>query len=193
MGEARRAFHAILGSLLGRAAPPEGSAEAAAATADPGAAERFGGMPVLEVLALKVMHSHLRNRHQRLGPPPSAFGSVDAEQAALLLRAAIAAAQADGRVGPQEERRIGRAAEILGMPEAERRDLAGRTREPVALEPLLRQVHDPHTASLFYAASLLVVDRHSPVNRAYLHYLAARLRLPADTLTRLHGQFGFTS
>lgn len=188
-----RSFRPIVATLLGREAPPETPATEAAAApeAEPGA--RFGGPEVLGPLALKVMHSHLRNRHQRLGPPPSAFGSLGPEQARLLLQAAIAAAQADGRVGPQEERRLGRAAEILGVPEAERQAALAAAREPVALEALLRQVRDPHAASLLYAASLIVVDRHSPVNRAYLRYLAARLRLPADIVTRLHGQFGFAS
>jgi len=62
---------------------------------------------------------------------------------------------------------------------------------PAPLEPLLRQVRDPHVASLFYAASLAAVDKHNEINRAYLGYLAARLRLPEDTLARLHSQFGF--
>lgn len=195
---ALRSFRAIAAALLGPRARPEVPAPEAAAAAAPGAedagAGRFGGADVLEALALKVMHSHLRNRHQRLGPPPSTFGNLDPDQARLLLRAAIAGAQADGRIGPQEERRIGRAAELLGIAEEEwRQALPEAVREPAALEALLRQVRDPHIASLFYAVSLLVLDRHSPVNRPYLSYLAARLRLPADTVTRLHGQFGFAS
>ena len=64
-------------------------------------------------------------------------------------------------------------------------------RKPVPLEVLLRDVRDPHLASLFYAASLLAIDKHSEVNRAYLHYLATRLRLPDAALTRMHGQYGF--
>ena len=64
-------------------------------------------------------------------------------------------------------------------------------KRPRAIETLLREVRDPHMASLFYAASLAAVDKHDEVNRAYLAYLAARLKLPPEVLTRLHSQFGF--
>ena len=64
-------------------------------------------------------------------------------------------------------------------------------RKPLPLEVLLRDVRDPHLASLVYAASLLAIDKHGDINRAYLHYLATRLRLPQAVLERLHSQYGY--
>ena len=145
----------------------------------------------LDVLAAKLVFSHLRNRQQKLGPPPTAFGHLDGPQTELLVRAMVAAVAANRPIGEADERSLRSAVAAFGLQPAEHGFVANAVARPAPLEPLLRQVRDPHLASLFYAASLAAVDKHNEVNRAYLGYLAARLRLPEDTLARLHSQFGF--
>jgi len=145
----------------------------------------------LDVLASKIMFSHLRNRQQLLGPPPTALGHLDQGQTELLIRAAIAAAHADGRFTEEKERLLRGALSSYGLQVEEHGFVASAIKRPAPLESLLREVRDPHVASLFYAASLLAIDKHDPVNRAYLQYLAIRLRLPAEDLARVHSQHGF--
>lgn len=147
----------------------------------------------LDVLAAKIMFSHLRNRHQLLGPPPTAFGQLDASQTELLIRAAVAAAWAAGRPSEAEERRLRGALSSVGLQAEKRGFLTTAIRTPPPLEILLREVRDPHVASLFYAASLLASDKHDEVNRSYLNYLATRLKLPPDVLARLHSQHGLAA
>ncbi|MGI4951563.1 MAG: DUF533 domain-containing protein [Janthinobacterium lividum] len=162
------------------------------APAEPPAAVPGGDLAdaPLEVLASKIVFSHLRNRQQLLGPPPTALGHLDQVEAELLIRAAIAAAQANGRFSEDSERTLRGALSANGLQVAEQGFVAAALRSPVPLDTLLSQVASPHIASLFYAASLLAIDKHDPVNRAYLAFVAARLRLSADTLARLHSQYG---
>ena len=145
----------------------------------------------LDVLAAKVLFSHLRNRQQLLGPPPTAFGQLDTGQTELLIHAAIAAAYADGRIEPSEMRQLRGAMSSFALHADDRGFVDAAIKRPRPVESLLREVRDPHMASLFYAASLSAVDKHDEVNRAYLAYLAARLKLSPEVLTRLHSQFGF--
>ena len=147
----------------------------------------------LDVLAVKLVFSHLRNRQQLLGPPPTTLGHLDQNQAELLIRAAVAAAMADGHIDDNEERMLRSSLSTLESQAGEPNFITAAIRKPLPLEVLLRDVRDPHLASLVYAASLLAIDKHGEVNRAYLHYLAARLRLPASVLARLHSQYGYAA
>ena len=145
----------------------------------------------LDVLAAKLLFSHLRNRQQLLGPPPTAFGHLDQSQTELLVRAMIAASAASGRIDDAKERQLRGALSTFGLqPEAP--DFIGYAlARPAPLDALLADVRDAHVGSLFYAASLAAVDKHAEVNRAYLNYLAVRLNLPAEALTRMHSQYGY--
>ncbi len=165
------------------AAPPP--AEAAPTT------EAGLGDAPLDVLASKLAYSHLRNRQQLLGPPPTTLGHLDQNQAELLIRAAVAAAMADGHLDDNEERLLRSSLSSLESQAGDVGFITAAIRKPLPLEVLLRDVRDPHLASLVYAASLLAIDKHGDINRAYLHYLATRLRLPQAVLERLHSQYGY--
>lgn len=145
----------------------------------------------LDVLGAKVLFSYLRNRQQMLGAPPTAFGHLDASQSELLVRAMIAAAGASGRVDAGKERQLRGALSTFGLEPDAPGFVDGAIAHPVPLEVLLADVRDVHVASLLYAASLAAVDKHAEVNRAYLAYLAIRLKLPGDALARLHAQYGY--
>ena len=147
----------------------------------------------LDVLAVKLAYSHLRNRQQLLGPPPTSLGHLDQNQAELLIRAAVAAAMADGHLDDNEERMLRASLSTLESQAGEAGFITAAIRKPLPLEVLLRDVRDPHLASLVYAASLMAIDKHGDINRAYLHYLAMRLRLPPAVLDRLHSQYGYAA
>ena len=150
----------------------------------------LAGAP-LDVLAVKLAFSHLRNRQQLLGPPPTTLGHLDQNQAELLIRAAVTAAMADGHLDDNEERRLRSSLATLESQAGEAGFITAAIRRPLPLEVMLRDVRDPHLASLVYAASLLAIDKHGETNRAYLHYLAMRLGLPPPVLERLHSQYGY--
>ncbi|HEY0521987.1 MAG TPA: DUF533 domain-containing protein [Stellaceae bacterium] len=163
----------------------------------PGSGSRAAGRddghrPVLlQLLALKVLDGHLRNRHQLMDPPLSDLRGLDAAEASLLIRAMSAAAHADGRLDADERRAIAAAlAAADQLDAAEKRRLEESIDEPPCLESLVRQVGAARTAARFYAVSLRTVDRNSKLALAYLGYLAQRLGLPGDLVLRLNRQFG---
>lgn len=144
----------------------------------------------IDVLVAKIVFSHARNRQQLLGPPPTALGQLDAAQTELLITAAAIAAKASGRLDDAAERQLRNVLSGVGLHSADEGFLASVLAAPPGLDELLRSVRDPHLVSLVYAASLLAADRHDSAGRAWLDYLALRLKLPAETVTRLHSQFG---
>ena len=150
---------------------------------------RFGHTEVIhKILASKVLLGHLQNRHQLLDRPPSDLQDLSAEDAALLIRAMIAAAHASGELDEGERGRIIRVMNTTVLGEEDRRRLENIMEDPQCLSTLLRQVVSPKMAARFYAVSLAAVDKDSMVNRAYLQYLALRLGLPADLVVRLNRQ-----
>lgn len=174
--------------------PDDGSGTAGEDTAATKAAEahrRAAEDTLLGVLATKTLMRHLRNRHRSLGPAPLDLGAIESDEAKLLIRTMIAAAQADGRIDSRERSHILGALDRLGLAEDQRPFVEEAMRASIPLNDVVRAVDGPQTAAHVYAVSLLAVDKNAPVVRAYLEYLAARLRLPRDVVTRLHQQFGF--
>ena len=102
---------------------------------------------------------------------------LDRTQADLFIHAMIVAAQADGSCDGRERGRIEGTLALVNHDVVERGFLDAALEHPKPLNELLRQVRDVQTGALFYAASLLAVDRRNPVNHHYLRYLAARLQL----------------
>lgn len=144
----------------------------------------------IEVLTAKILFSHARNRQQLLGPPPTALGHLDDRRTELLVQAAILAARASGPFDEDAERRLRGVLSSVGLQSTDPGFLARALAEPVGLDAILHQVRDAHVVSLVYAASLLGADRHDEAGQAWLRYLALRMKIPADTLLRLHSQFG---
>lgn len=156
-----------------------------------GARPRLGHEPVLHtMLARQILDAHLRNRHQLLDRAPTDFRNFDAEETDLLVRAMAAAAHADGELDATERGRIRSRLNTSSLEKEDRDRLQRQVEQPQCLEELIRRVDGPRMAARFYAVSLATVDKHAPINRSYLRYLAQRLGLPADLVVRLNRQMG---
>ena len=99
------------------------------------------------------------------------------EQALLLIRAMIAAANADGEISPGERQAILAKLDEAGAGPDERQVIEQELATPVSTDALVREVHDPQTAEQVYLASVLAIEPDSDAERSYLQYLAARLKL----------------
>lgn len=144
----------------------------------------------IEILAAKVIYNHARNRQQLLGPPPTVLGHLDDAGTELLIGAAILAARASGPFDEAAERRVRGVLSAAGLQSTDPGFLGRALDRPASLDEVLHQVRDAHMVSLIYGASLLGADRHDEAGQSWLRYLAVRLKIPADTLARLHSQFG---
>ena len=99
------------------------------------------------------------------------------DTALLLVRAMVAAANADGTISAEERARIMRQADEAGADTEDRRALERELANPRPLDELLVQVRDKETSEEFYLASRMAVDDTTEANRAYLVRLRERLGL----------------
>ena len=128
-------------------------------------------------------------------PPPPASPAppvtVDATtETALLVRAMIAAAHADGALDAAERTAILERLDRAGVGNEERAFLATLMDAPVPVDAVVAEVASDRLAEQVYAVSLLAIKVDTPAESAYLAGLARRLALPADTVARLHAVFG---
>ncbi|MGF7205934.1 uncharacterized membrane protein YebE (DUF533 family) [Skermanella aerolata] len=108
------------------------------------------------------------------------------QKALLLIRAMIAAANADGQISAVERQRILGKLDEAGADADDRRTVEQELQQPRSLDALLRDVTDPETAEQVYLASEMAIDTGSPAEKSYLQYLAARLNLPDDRVQELN-------
>ncbi len=110
-------------------------------------------------------------------PEPAA---LDDAHAMLLIRAMIAAANADGEITPDERQRITSKLDQAGAGPEERTVLERELQSPRSVDQIVREVHDQETAEQVYLASRIAMEPDTAAEKAYLDFLASRLEIPAD-------------
>jgi uncharacterized membrane protein YebE (DUF533 family) len=116
--------------------------------------------------------------------------SADHETALLLVRAMIAAANADGQIDADERGGILARLTEAGVGGPERDALLAELERPVPPSALAAQVRSPETAAQVYAVSLAAIKADTDAEKSYLRGLAAMLQLSPETVTKLHGHMG---
>jgi uncharacterized membrane protein YebE (DUF533 family) len=122
--------------------------------------------------------------------PPAELGHEAEALGVVLLRAMVAAAQADGRLDGRERHAIYEHVGSLDLTETEKADLLARLKQPVDMSVLVGAAATPEIATEIYTASLLAIDVDTPAERAYLAMLAARLGLPSPLVHAIHQELG---
>lgn len=167
---------------------------AAEPTDAPEAHGEAGGPPeyddsIVDILASKLLIDWLRNRQQLLVPLTVDLEKLDAAEVETLMHAMVAAAQADGAFDPGDHERLTAALRLLNATESQQQLLRGVLAHRKPLNEVLSGVPDVKAGALVYAASLVAIDRRKRVNRYYLRYLAARLKLPRDLARNVEQRF----
>lgn len=158
------------------------------------AASEAGGPPeyddsIVDILASKILIDWLRNRQQLLVPLTVDLQKLEPAEVETLMHAMIAAAQADGAFDPGDRERLTAALRLLNAAESQHAMLPGILAHRKPLNEVLSGVPDVQAGAVVYAASLLAIDRRKRVNRYYLRYLAARLKLPRDLARNVEQRF----
>jgi uncharacterized membrane protein YebE (DUF533 family) len=112
--------------------------------------------------------------------------AMEDQQALLLIRAMIAASNADGEITPEERQRILGKLDEAGAGPEERQVVERELANPMSTDALIREVRDPQTAEQVYLASALAIEPDTEAERSYLQYLAARLKLDPQRAQELH-------
>ena len=110
-------------------------------------------------------------------PPAVAAPPGDQQEAILLVRAMIAAANADGEVDADERRRILDSLAESGVSAEERQYLSAELESPIDGATLAAEARSPELARQVYLASLMAIEVDSEAERAYLASLARGLGL----------------
>jgi uncharacterized membrane protein YebE (DUF533 family) len=108
--------------------------------------------------------------------------------ATRLLRAVVAAAKADGHVTEAERARITSQMERLELEPGARAMIEAELAAPLDLQSVADLARTPEEASRIFATSLLLLDRASPQDAAYLQDLAGRMGLDPGLVAHLTTQ-----
>jgi uncharacterized membrane protein YebE (DUF533 family) len=108
------------------------------------------------------------------------------QRAALIVRAMISAAKADGQIDGSEIARITGKLQEAGTDQEARDFVTEEMRKPLDLDGLVREVPNQEVAIEVYGASLLAIEVDTPAEQAYLRDLAQRLKLNPAAVQHVH-------
>jgi len=171
---------------------------------------KYGGIAAVGALAYNAWQQHRANQAAgpvapaqpapaagaELPPPPpgSAFLPPASDTAATnalgltLVRAMIAAANADGRLDSDEMQAIlGRVGD-LELSAMDKARLMDELSQPVEIDQLVTAATSPEVATEIYVAALMAIEVDTAGERLWLRELASRLQLPDDVVQSIHGQ-----
>ena len=105
-----------------------------------------------------------------------------------LVMAMIAAANADGHIGAEEQRFIFDRVGELPLDAEDKGFVFDAISSPPSLQDIANLASGPEQAAELYLASRLAIDPDHPMEQAYLEALAHRLSLPGDLVAHLESQ-----
>jgi uncharacterized membrane protein YebE (DUF533 family) len=123
-------------------------------------------------------------------PLPRPSAPTREQGAVLLIRAMIAAANADGTIDQAERSRILGQLQRLNLTAEEQSFIVQELLAPASLDAVVREVRTVDMAKQVYAVSLLAVEVDTDAERAYMKTLAERLGLDETTLREIHQGLG---
>lgn len=124
-------------------------------------------------------------------PPPPPADDTGNAQSLHVLRAMIAAANADGLIDAQEREGIVGRARDAGMAPDQVAALDAEFRAPLPLDRLIAQTPDDLREEV-YVAALIGMNADTDAEHRFLEQLTTGLRLDASAQRRIHEQLGLT-
>lgn len=153
-----------------------------------GSVVKLGSLALIGGLAYKAYQNYQQGRplltegqpqQQALlaAPEGSGYepGAVTNESAALLVRAMVAAAAADGRIDAKEQQKILSGLAQAGLSEAAEQFLAREIKNPATVEQLAKAVSSPAEGVQVYTAARIAVEPDTSEEHEFLAALADRL------------------
>lgn len=110
------------------------------------------------------------------------------QQSKIVLAAMIAAAKADGHVGPEERQIIDAEVAKLSHHASDLAWFKAELEKPADPAGIAALATTPEAGAEIYLASLLVIDEESFMERAYLDELARNLKLDPGLKAELHAK-----
>jgi uncharacterized membrane protein YebE (DUF533 family) len=124
-----------------------------------------------------------------VGPPKADEAETD-QDAVLLIRAMIAAANADGVIDQEERNRILGKLETVDLSDQEHAFIVRELLSPAGMESIVTQVTSQEMAKQVYTVSLLAIEVDTDAERTYMNTLAQRLGLDETDIIDIHRKLG---
>jgi uncharacterized membrane protein YebE (DUF533 family) len=122
-------------------------------------------------------------------PPPAASSNNQDDNALHLIRAMIAAADADGLIDDQERSDIISRAKEAGFDDESLKTLATEIQAPFTLKQLIART-PTQLRDETYAAALIAISADTDAERQFLEQLAQGLQLSREEQQSIHEQVG---
>ncbi len=156
-----------------------------------------GVMAVLGTMAYQALKkTGQENTEVPLGlqEPENEAQATELEKGAeLVLKAMINAAKADGKIDPNEVRRIIGKIEDAGESEEVRAFLLAELSKPMDMEGFIAAARQkPQLAPQLFAASLLAIEVDTPAEKAYMQALAEKLDIDRKVAADLEKTLGLS-
>lgn len=163
----------------------------------------YGGLAALGALAFKTYGDWQNKQQTAQAPNTPAYAPTPAltaesfqsmpvtqleQHSSAVLTAMIAAAKADGHIGPDERHLLETEFAKLSSDPNDRRWLESELARPLDPAAIAASAKSPEMGVEMYLASLIVVDEESFMERAYLDELARQLQIAPDLKAQLENQ-----
>ncbi len=126
----------------------------------------------------------------QISVPPVSTAESTAGEALLMVRAMIAAANADHELDDDEGGRILEALEGAEAGEDEKAFVLQELENPIDLATLVGQATTPELVNQVYLASLMAIEVDTQAERTYLERLARRLGIEPERARELEAMVG---
>lgn len=171
-----------------------------------GGALGYGGSAVLGALALKAYQNWQADKEDTGTTNPSASSVPKISQAErfdpsvntdatgqpmqlALIKAMIAAANADGHIDQEEQAKVFEAVDKMGLDSEAKAMIFDVLRNPPSVSQIAAYAEGLEQASEIYMASRLAIDPDQHAERQYLRDLAAAMSLPDGLVHEIELQF----
>ncbi len=161
-----------------------------------GGAVGYGGAAVLGALALKAWQAWQNPQSQPAQESAGAPAPLQLQRLAAdgkpfelaLIRAMIAAANADGHIGPEEHKAIFEHVNRLSLAADDKAFIFDALSRPAAAYEIAALANGPEQASEIWLAARMAIDPDDPREQAFLQTLGSSLNLAAGLIENLERQ-----
>ncbi len=153
---------------------------------------KYGSLAAVAGVAYKTYQAYTSEESDAEAASGTSITELDdasgQDRGLLLVRAMIAAANADGHISAQEKQTISEKLGELNLSDEAITMLKSEFAGPMTPEQVAEHVDSIASASEVYLLSSLVVDEANATERDFLTRLANALKLPSALVTRLEKQ-----
>lgn len=156
-----------------------------------GTAATYGGAAFLGGLAYKAYKNWQSGQHEEAIIPAKSFTSAEVlspDYQLTLIKGMIGAAQADGHIDAEEQRRIFQSINKMSLSSEVKATVLDLLGQPVSIEEIVKGAQTLEQKTELYLVSCMIIDSDQQSEKNWLTNLSQAMGLPADLAAQLQFQ-----